>query len=460
MRTQSVILNVIPSGVNPVVHLSQYDQEDDGALLFNIYDGNVLADLTGCTATIEGTKPDGTFYMYPCTVYSTYLTSAVYFQMTSIAGSYPAEVRINRGGENVGTINLTMMVEPAGVGRVDVSDTEVPSLLDDIETSVDEAEYWAHVAEQAVTGVVSWNGRTGAVLPVAGDYNASQVDYDNSNSGLTSNRAQGAIDELAPKKIITSDDAFDPTKTYAIGDWLIYQGVLYEVITACTGVTPPNATYYNPITLHDLQSRISNIFKTGPTTATDFNDIIDTGVYWINLSTTSGNKPTTVPYGVLEVFQSYDGHPLQRFTVYNTDVISFKTYVRMYVNTSWSNWVLYSSESDVSTPTITSGISNFTITSSYAYRQGNHIHAEVYGTYGTNATTGTQVPFFTISGINAPSALRTVGTVIIMDSSLKPIIMAPALARLGTNKCIYQHATSVLTSGWKIGFIVDYVENW
>lgn len=258
MRTQSVILNLIPSGVNPVVHLSQYDQEDDGALLFNIYDGNVLADLTGCTATIEGTKPDGTFYMYPCTVYSTYLTCAVNFQMTSIAGNYPAEVRINRGAENVGTINLTIMVEPAGVGRVDVSDTEIPSLLDDIETSVDEAEYWAHVAEHAVTGVASWNGRTGAVVPVAGDYNASQVNYDNTNSGLTATTEQGAIDELTPKKIITSNDAFDPTKTYAAGEWLIHQGVLYEVITACTEITPPNATYYEPQTIGDALNALNS----------------------------------------------------------------------------------------------------------------------------------------------------------------------------------------------------------
>lgn len=268
MRTQSVILNLIPSGVNPVVHLSQYDQEDDGALLFNIYDGNVLSDLTGCTATIEGTKPDGTFYMYPCTVYSTYLTCAVNFQMTSIAGNYPAEVRINRGAENVGTINLTMMVEPAGVGRVDVSDTEIPSLLDDIETSVDEAEYWAHVAEHAVTGVASWNGRTGAVNPAAGDYDASQVDYDNSTSGSIATNTQDAIDERAPKKIITSNDAFDPIRTYAAGEWLIHQGVLYEVITACTGITPPNATYYEVKTLHDLQSEIDalNTVTTGTIT--------------------------------------------------------------------------------------------------------------------------------------------------------------------------------------------------
>lgn len=108
----------------------------------------------------------------------------------------------------------------------------------------------------AAAGVNTFNGRDGDVLPEYGDYDAESIAYDNTDSGLTSNRSQGAIDELAPKKIITSDDAFDPTKTYAVGDWLIYQGVLYEVITACTGITPPNATYYNPITLHELKNRI------------------------------------------------------------------------------------------------------------------------------------------------------------------------------------------------------------
>ncbi len=111
----------------------------------------------------------------------------------------------------------------------------------------------------AAAGVNSFNGRDGDVLPEYGDYDAEQIAYDNTDSGLTSNRSQGAIDELTPKKIITSDDAFDPTKTYAVGDWLIYQGVLYEVITACTGITPPNATYYNPITLHELKNRIDTL---------------------------------------------------------------------------------------------------------------------------------------------------------------------------------------------------------
>ena len=46
------------------------------------------------------------------------------------------------------------------------------------------------------SGVASFNGRTGAVNPQAGDYDANQVDYDNSGSGLTATDVQDAIDEL------------------------------------------------------------------------------------------------------------------------------------------------------------------------------------------------------------------------------------------------------------------------
>lgn len=46
-------------------------------------------------------------------------------------------------------------------------------------------------------GVSSFNGRTGAVTPTAGDYVAGDIDYDNTGSGLVSTEVQSAIDELA-----------------------------------------------------------------------------------------------------------------------------------------------------------------------------------------------------------------------------------------------------------------------
>lgn len=49
----------------------------------------------------------------------------------------------------------------------------------------------------AATGAVSSVfGRTGAVTAQSGDYDALQVDYDNSTSGLTATNVQDAIDEL------------------------------------------------------------------------------------------------------------------------------------------------------------------------------------------------------------------------------------------------------------------------
>ena len=49
-------------------------------------------------------------------------------------------------------------------------------------------------------GVYSFNGRTGAVLPATSDYDADQIDYDNTTSGLTATNVQDGIDELSSEK--------------------------------------------------------------------------------------------------------------------------------------------------------------------------------------------------------------------------------------------------------------------
>jgi hypothetical protein len=44
--------------------------------------------------------------------------------------------------------------------------------------------------------VNSFNNRTGDVVPLAGDYSATNITYDNTASGLTAERVQAAIDEI------------------------------------------------------------------------------------------------------------------------------------------------------------------------------------------------------------------------------------------------------------------------
>lgn len=309
MRVQSINLNLIPTGVMPIIHLSQYDQESDGALLFMIYNGSLPYDLTGCTAVIEGTKSDSTFFSYPCTVYNNYITSAVYFQMTALAEDYTGELRITNGGDSIGTLNFTFSVERAGVSTVDVSETEIPELLEDIQNSVDEAEYWAQQASQSAAGVRQWNGRSGSVLPMAGDYNASQITYDNTTSGLAATQAQAAIDELATEAQAAEardGDAYNSATTYGptgntsgYPSYCIENSKIYKNIVSCTGVAPSadtSGTYWEETDisteLSSLNSELSNILYINRQYI-DLGDLASGATSWTSVTadTVSGYTP-------------------------------------------------------------------------------------------------------------------------------------------------------------------------
>lgn len=69
----------------------------------------------------------------------------------------------------------------------------------DVQAAIDEADAKIEAVSQTVpvTYVETFNSRSGAVTPAAGDYNGTQVTYDNTQSGLTATDLQGAIDELA-----------------------------------------------------------------------------------------------------------------------------------------------------------------------------------------------------------------------------------------------------------------------
>ena len=58
------------------------------------------------------------------------------------------------------------------------------------------------------SGVYSFNGRTGAVVPAQSDYDASDIDYTNTTSGLSATDVQSAIDEVVSNK---ADKVASPT---------------------------------------------------------------------------------------------------------------------------------------------------------------------------------------------------------------------------------------------------------
>ena len=60
------------------------------------------------------------------------------------------------------------------------------------------AKFWALQAEGTVSGVATFNTRSGYVMPQAGDYDATLIDFDNTKTGLQATNTQDAIDEATP----------------------------------------------------------------------------------------------------------------------------------------------------------------------------------------------------------------------------------------------------------------------
>lgn len=131
MTTQTINLNLIPQGVQPVIHVSQYDKGQ--TWIFKLMVGNAYYQIpAGASVTIQGTKKDGTGFQYACT-YSGYEVTAIeQQQMTILAGDVPAELRITKGSELIGTLNFIIRVEKAALSDDTViSETELP-LIEEI----------------------------------------------------------------------------------------------------------------------------------------------------------------------------------------------------------------------------------------------------------------------------------------------------------------------------------------
>lgn len=61
----------------------------------------------------------------------------------------------------------------------------------------------------------------------------------------------------------TNGDVYNPSTSYTKGSYFIYNNVVYKVKVACSGVTPPNSTYYDAVTigseLGSLKSEIDTL---------------------------------------------------------------------------------------------------------------------------------------------------------------------------------------------------------
>lgn len=154
MTSQTINLNVIPSGVRPIINVSQYDKGQ--TWLFNLYANDQPFNLpVGAGVTIQGTKHDNMGFQYACTFSGNVVTATEEQQMTIYAGDVPCELAIVSGDDLIATLNFIIRVEPAALTEdTIISETELPLIEEAAELAqhVGEIKGYAEDSEAYAVG--------------------------------------------------------------------------------------------------------------------------------------------------------------------------------------------------------------------------------------------------------------------------------------------------------------------
>jgi len=161
-----------------------------------------------------------------------------------------------------------------------------------------------------VTKVVGIKYATGG----GGSSDAGDINYDNTTSQLSADNVQEAIDEVvanantASEDILTLQnvqgyDEYDETQTYAVGDYVIYNNVVYECTTAVSAAEPFDSTKWTATSIEqiidgvkgDVSQLNSSYIKQFATRISDLNTPLSQGTSVIVFNvyaSTASNTPT------------------------------------------------------------------------------------------------------------------------------------------------------------------------
>lgn len=193
-------LNLIPESAPVVVHADQYDH-GIGRLVIKLYNGDEPYSPVG-SVMIQGTKPDGKGFAYTATLDGNTVTADLTEQMTAVSGDVRTQIVVTEESGRTGTFAFILNIQTSALpDGSDMSESEIAvleELVESAEQSSSDAEAWANGTRGGVpvgpedpayennskwwakqshggAGVTSFNMRSGSVLPMAGDYTASQI---------------------------------------------------------------------------------------------------------------------------------------------------------------------------------------------------------------------------------------------------------------------------------------------
>lgn len=133
---EMITLNLIPKGIPPVCHASQYDK--GRVIRLNLVDGLQGYTLTDETVTLNVRKPDNNIVTAGVNVVSgaSYVDIVITEQMTACEGENLCEIVITKGDVKIASLNFKMKVEVDPLKDGIESETEIHNLEQQIADAV------------------------------------------------------------------------------------------------------------------------------------------------------------------------------------------------------------------------------------------------------------------------------------------------------------------------------------
>ena len=202
---QIINVDLIPGKVMPILHASQFDK--GRSLGVKLYNGGAVFELSGAeTLTAAVRKPDGNIVTETLTNAGGSLVEIITTeQMTACAGCSLCEIKIENAGDVIGTANFVLDVEEDPTNGGIESESEINNLATQVAQLVSEQYDSGNVIFDNEPTEGHGNGYTvtsegiKAALDAINNPDASAVNYDNTDSGLTADNVQDAIDEVNDK---------------------------------------------------------------------------------------------------------------------------------------------------------------------------------------------------------------------------------------------------------------------
>lgn len=236
MTNQTFNLDLIPQGVPPIVHVSQYDKGQT----WNIHlfeNGVVFPVPSGTSAAVQGTKPDNTGFQYPAviSVGDNVVTFTVEQQMTVLGGQFECELVLVNGENQVATINFILDVEPTTLDDDTViSETELPLIEQAAELGAVINGYATQIRADAETASTAATTATAAATSASADATTATAAADDATASKTAAATSASNAATSETNAASSATAAAASATSAAASAAAAQAAIATDMTGAT----------------------------------------------------------------------------------------------------------------------------------------------------------------------------------------------------------------------------------